>query len=89
MKHLSSVALWARFLVLPTNIKLDWKSLPGTKIIILGTFLNYNCKELLTLGLVNFYFIFILLIISKNNLKVTISVKVTLIPHKLVDFALL
>jgi hypothetical protein len=33
LKHLSGAPLWVRLLALPTNIRLDWKGLPGTNTL--------------------------------------------------------
>ena len=45
MKHFSGAVLFAT--ALPTNIRLGWKSLPGTNTL---AFVNYVCKKFYSFG---------------------------------------
>jgi len=42
---LSGAPLLGRFQALPTNIRLGWKSLPGTNTRLLQALVNYACKK--------------------------------------------
>jgi hypothetical protein len=42
VKPLLGALLWGRLLALPTNIRLDWKYLPGTNTILLLELIGIN-----------------------------------------------
>ncbi len=51
LKLLSDAPLFGRLLALPTNIRLDWKSLPRTNTpAFFRKFANYGQKSFITLG---------------------------------------
>jgi hypothetical protein len=51
VKHFPSVPLLGRLVALPTNIRLDRKSLPRTKnSSLFGTFVIYGRKKLYNIG---------------------------------------
>jgi hypothetical protein len=48
VKHLSAVQLNGKLLTLPANIRLGWKSLPGTNSS--QKFVNYGSKKFYNIG---------------------------------------
>jgi hypothetical protein len=45
VRLLSGAPLQGRLLALTTNIKKDWKTLPGTNTSLLSKFVNYSPRE--------------------------------------------